>query len=55
MATFRPPMKLTSHGLESFKHQFESISLLTGEELFKELVAKIGETLGADALWITES
>jgi transcriptional regulator with GAF, ATPase, and Fis domain len=47
-------MKLSSSLLESFKDSFESISLLTGQEFFKELVGKIGETLHADAIWVTE-
>ena len=47
-------MKLTSDRLESFKHAFESISLLTGEEFFRELIGKIGDALQANAVWVTE-
>jgi transcriptional regulator with GAF, ATPase, and Fis domain len=47
-------MKLTSHRLDSFKHSFESISLLTGEEFFRELIEKIGNALQADSVWVTE-
>lgn len=47
-------MKLSSNTLEAFRYSFESLSLLTGEEFFRELVGKIGETLHADAIWVTE-
>ncbi|HMG91770.1 MAG TPA: hypothetical protein VK589_17045 [Chryseolinea sp.] len=47
-------MKLTPNRLESFKHSFEAISLLTGEEFFGGLARKIGSALQADAVWVTE-
>ena len=47
-------MKLSPITIKSFRQSFESISLLTGEEFFRALVEKIGETLPADAIWITE-
>ena len=60
MEAFRPIypnlslMKLTSDRLESFKHAFETISQLTGEEFFRELIGKIGDALQANAVWVTE-
>jgi transcriptional regulator with GAF, ATPase, and Fis domain len=47
-------MKLTPNRLESFKHSFESISQLTGEEFFRGLSENIGNALQADAVWVTE-
>ena len=47
-------MKLSPNTLESFKYSFDSISLLTGEEFFRAMIAKMGETLLADAIWVTE-
>jgi len=47
-------MKLSPSTIKSFRQSFESISLLTGEEFFRALIEKIGETLPADAIWITE-
>ena len=60
MEAFRPTypnlsfMKLTANRLDSFKHAFVSISLLTGEEFFRELVGKIGDALQLNAVWVTE-
>ena len=47
-------MKLTEDKLDLFRNSFESISLLSGEAFFKELVAKIGTLLDADSIWVTE-
>lgn len=40
--------------LSAFKHSFESISLLTGEDFFRHLIKGIRDTLQVDAVWIAE-
>jgi transcriptional regulator with GAF, ATPase, and Fis domain len=40
--------------LADFKASFESISLLTGEEFFRQLVKGISTALNVDAVWIAE-
>ncbi|MBL7844301.1 MAG: sigma 54-interacting transcriptional regulator [Cyclobacteriaceae bacterium] len=40
--------------LEQFKRSFESISLLTGELFFKDLVSSISNSLQMDGVWVTE-
>jgi transcriptional regulator with GAF, ATPase, and Fis domain len=47
-------MKLSSITIDAFRQSFQSISLLTGEEFFRALIGNLGETLPADAIWITE-
>ena len=44
----------TSSRLLDFKTSFESISLLTGEEFFQQLVKGISTALQVDAVWIAE-
>lgn len=43
-----------SNPLSAFKNSFESISLLTGEEFFRQLMRSIRNTLQVDAVWIAE-
>lgn len=45
---------MTSTGLKDFKLSFDSISLLTGEEFFRQLVKGISAALQVDAVWIAE-
>lgn len=40
--------------LLDFKSAFESISLITGEEFFRQLVKGISTALQVDAVWIAE-
>jgi transcriptional regulator with GAF, ATPase, and Fis domain len=47
-------MLMVSSALTQFKKSFESISLLTGEEFFKQLVSHISEALHVDGVWATE-
>jgi formate hydrogenlyase transcriptional activator len=43
-----------TNSLTSFKNSFESVSLLTGEEFFRQLIKGIRDTLQVDAVWIAE-
>ena len=43
-----------TNSLTAFKNSFESISLLTGEEFFRQLMKGIHSTLQVDAVWIAE-
>jgi transcriptional regulator with GAF, ATPase, and Fis domain len=45
---------ITSIRLDDFKSSFESISLLTGEAFFKNVVKEISSALAVDAVWIAE-
>ncbi len=44
----------TVNRLNDFRNSFESISLLTGEEFFRQLVYGISKVLQVDAVWIAE-
>jgi transcriptional regulator with GAF, ATPase, and Fis domain len=45
---------VNSTRLSEFKRRFESISLLTGEDFFRQLTLGISQALQVDAVWIAE-
>jgi transcriptional regulator with GAF, ATPase, and Fis domain len=45
---------MAQSALDQFRQSFESISLLTGENFFRNLVRSMSEALKIDGVWVTE-